>query len=41
MNLYARIFQELEEGLYTPFHEEQLIWEEQESDLLSEEYVLA
>jgi hypothetical protein len=41
MNLYARIFQELEEGLYAPFPEEQLIWEEQESDLLSEEYVLA
>ena len=41
MNLYARVFQDLEEGLYVPFPEDYLTWEEDDIEELSEEYVLA
>jgi len=41
MNLYARVFQDLEEGLYVPFPEDYLTWEEEDVEELSEEYVLA
>lgn len=41
MNLYARIFQELEEGLYLPLPEDDLLLVEEKSEESPEDHVLA
>ena len=41
MNLYAQIFQELEEGLYLPLPEDDLLWVEEKSEESLEDHVLA
>ena len=41
MNLYAQIFQELEEGLYLPLPEDDLLWVEEQSEESREDHVLA